>query len=166
MGVISITPFTLTFAAAVFNLFWTPAVEKVILELTDDWLQHMPKQESYLELKRGDDSISVLKTYDSAFAKEAFDSMDQVALDALSVSLRLVEEFEPADIPASDSIAYGDFLWEALVDSAQEDGNLRSYFVVELQSVANGQQLAYVSGDWPSAEAFAKLVSQAAPVTG
>jgi Ni/Co efflux regulator RcnB len=124
----------------------------------------MPKQESYLELKRGDDSVSVLKTYDIAFAKEAFDSMDQAALNTLALSLRLEENFEPADIPASDAVEYGDFLWDALIDSAREDGNVRSYFVVELRSPARGQRLIYVSGDWPSAEAVAKSLSQTVPV--
>lgn len=124
----------------------------------------MPKQETYLQLKRVDDSVCVLKTYDTAFAKETFDCMDQPALDFLARSLRLEEEFDSADIPSRDAEMYRDFLWEALYDSAREDGNLRSYFVIELESTANGRQLIYVSGDWPSAEAYANSLSHAAPV--
>ena len=142
---------------------WTLVTLGVILEVTKDWI-NMPKQESFLELKRGDHSISVLKTYDAAFAKEAFESMDQAGLEALALSLRLEETFELTDIPATDATEYSEFLWEALVDSAQENGNLRSYFVVQLQSIADGQQLVYASGDWPSAEAFAKAIGIRNPV--
>jgi hypothetical protein len=119
-------------------------------------MEHMPKQEVFLELKRGTSAVSVLKTYDVSFAREAFDSMGQPALADLARSLQLDENFESADIPATDSIDYHDFIWEALADSANEDGHLRSYFVVEHQTAKDGQQLIFVSGDWPSAEAFAQ----------
>jgi hypothetical protein len=123
-------------------------------------MENMPKQELFLQLKRSDYAVSVFKTYDGGFAREAFDSMDQTALDDLARSLRLEENFEPSDIPATDAIEYNDFLWEALVDSASEDGHLRSYFVVETQTPTLGQQLVFVAGDWPSAEAFAKSIAQ------
>ena len=121
----------------------------------------MRGQETYLELKRGDDSINVVKTYDAGFAREAFDSMDDTAVDVLASSLRLEENFDLGDIPNREASEYDDFLWEALVEAAQEDGHIRSYFVVETKSSTNGARLAFVSPDWPCAEGYAK--SLAAP---
>ena len=121
----------------------------------------MPKQESYLELKTGDSSVHVWKTYDGLFAREAFDAMDDAGLRVLAQSLDLEETFDREDIPAVDAPDYRDFLWEAVAESSTEDGHLRSYFVVEVQAKNKGQQLAYVSGDWPSAQDFAKTASRA-----
>ncbi len=67
----------------------------------------MPSQELYLEKKAGLDVFQVLKTYDTAFAKETFAGMDEAAIEHLSKSLSISEEFpsdemptSPADIPA------------------------------------------------------------------
>ena len=124
----------------------------------------MPKQESYLELKHGDDSVSVLKTYDASFAKEAFDSMDESALSLLAQSLRLEETFEEIDIPEPDDAEYRNFLWEAVVDSAIEDGHTRSYFVVTVNTLNKSEKFVFVSPDWPTAEIFANSLVQGATV--
>lgn len=112
----------------------------------------MPTQEVYLEQNSGLDQLQVLKTYDIAFAKEAFLGMDSSALNHLRTSLSVDEAYDVDDIP-NDESALADFLWEEMVDSAREDGQIRSFFVVRRTSSLN-TSLLYVSGDWPSAESF------------
>jgi hypothetical protein len=114
----------------------------------------MPIQETYLEQQSGLNHFQVIKSYDVAFAKEAFLGMDEDALEHLSTSLRLEENFEPEDIPASPAES-PDFLWEAMYDSATEEGHTRSFFIVRHSTPATDSFL-YVSGDWPSAEAYVK----------
>jgi hypothetical protein len=114
----------------------------------------MPVQEIFLEQLAGDDRVQVLKTYDQTLAKEAFDLMDPPALAFLGKSLGIKESYEPNDIP-NDASDFGDFLWVELLDSSREEGQIRSFFVVR-RSSPRGESLLYVSGDWPSAEAFAR----------
>lgn len=117
----------------------------------------MPMQEIYLEQVSGLNQFQVLKSYDTAFAREAFSGMDEEALAYLSKSLSLEEDFEPEDIPSSpDQVA--DFLWDALYESAREDGHIRSFFIVK-RSSPSGNAFLYVSGDWPSAEGYVKSAS-------
>lgn len=112
----------------------------------------MPSQELYLEKKVGSDVFQVLKTYDTAFAKEAFAEMDEAAIEHLSKSLSISEEIAPEDMPTSPS-DLADLIWEEMYDSASEHGQTKSYFVVRRSSESNDDFL-YVSGDWPSAEAY------------
>lgn len=81
--------------------------------------------------------------------------MNQDAQARLWTSLRITDNFEPVDIPQQDDPNREDFLWEALLDDAREDGNLLSFFVV-MSSVGGASTGIYVSPDWPSAEAAAK----------
>ena len=114
----------------------------------------MPIQEIYLEQESGLNQFQVIKSYDTTFAKEAFSGMDEDALAHLSTSLRLEENFESEDIPTSPA-EISDFLWEALYDSATEEGHTRSFFIVR-RSTPSDEAFLYVSGDWPSAEAYVK----------
>lgn len=117
----------------------------------------MPSQELYLEKKTGLDIFQVLKTYDTAFAKETFARMDEVAIEHLSKSLSISDEFPPDEMPISpDDLA--DLIWEEMYDSAREQGQTRSYFVVRRSSVSS-EDFLYVSGDWPSAEAYVHLIA-------
>ena len=70
----------------------------------------------------------------------------------LGKSLSIDEEYEADEIPSEES-ALAEFLWEEMVDSAREDGQVRSFFVVRRTSPSNAS-LLYVSGDWPSAESY------------
>jgi len=116
----------------------------------------MPSQELYLEKKAGSDVFQVLKTYDTAFARETFAGMDDAAIEHLSKSLSISEEFPPDEMQTSqDDLA--DLIWEEMYDSAREQGQTRSYFVVRRSSLS-GEKFLYVSGDWPSAEAYVHLV--------
>jgi hypothetical protein len=112
----------------------------------------MPSQELYLEKKAGLDVFQVLKTYDTAFAKETFAGMDESAVEHLSKSLSISEEFAPEEMPTSPT-DIADLIWEEMYDSAREQGQTRSYFVVRRSSESSDHFL-YVSGDWPSAEAY------------
>ncbi len=114
----------------------------------------MPIQEIYLEQESGLNHFQVIKSYDAILAREAFSGMDEDALAHLSTSLRLEENFEPEDIPTSPAEIH-DFLWEAVCDSATEEGHTRSFFIVR-RSTPSADAFLYVSGDWPSAEAYVK----------
>jgi hypothetical protein len=122
--------------------------------------ENMPKQELFFEQTAGDRRIEVLKTYDKSYAREVFDRMDEEARGALARSLEFQENLAPEDIPDPNGIEYDDFLWEGLHDAAREDvrndPNLYSFFVVSEIGPAKNEDL-YVSPDWPSAEAYAKL---------
>jgi hypothetical protein len=109
----------------------------------------MPQQETYFEQQVGDKRIVVLKSYDAAFAREAFDHMSPEALSFLENSLDL------DGAPSSASGEYADALWEGVQDGAREDWNRFSYFIVS-EEVGSRSAALYVSSDWPSAEAYAK----------
>jgi hypothetical protein len=119
----------------------------------------MPSQELYLEKKAGLDTFQVIKSYDTAFAKEAFASMDEVAIEHLSASLAISGEYASDEMPTSPD-GLTDLVWEAMYDSANEFGQTKSYFIVRRTSTA-GEDFLYVSGDWPSAESYVKLVAVA-----
>ncbi len=119
----------------------------------------MPQQEVFFEQVTGDRRIQVLKTYDSAFAREVFDEMDDDAQTILWNSLDIEQTYDAADLPSPGDPDRADFLWDELLDAAREDvrlnPSLRSFFVVNEIRSATPQSL-YVSSDWPSAETFAK----------
>lgn len=115
----------------------------------------MPQEEVFLEVQAGTETIRVVKTYDSAFAKECYELMDEQSLKALADSLSLQDNYDETDIPAASDADYGDFLWQEMFDSAREDGQIRSFFVVT-RTDGNRAKALYVSGDWPSAETYAK----------
>ncbi|HEX3374867.1 MAG TPA: hypothetical protein VHS13_11710 [Edaphobacter sp.] len=102
--------------------------------------------------------IEVIKTYDGKYAREAFARMDDTALDQLAASLDLPANFFEEDIPQRTDEDYAEFLWEAMSDSAREDGSVSSYFVVVDSDSAVTKEL-FVSLDWPTAEAYIKLIS-------
>jgi hypothetical protein len=120
----------------------------------------MPQEEVFLEIQAGSDAIRVVKTYDTAFAKECYSRLDESSLRILASSLRLLDNYEVADIPADSDEDYADFLWQELFDSAREDGQVRSFFVVTRTAGSRAQPL-YVSGDWPSAESCARQLQLA-----
>jgi len=115
----------------------------------------MPKQEVFFEQETGGRRIEVLKTYDSEYAREAFESMDEGAQALLWSSLKIDEAYDPVDAPPAQDPDSDEFLWEELLEAARENGNLLSFFVVSEAKGTSAQSL-YVSPDWPSAEAFAK----------
>ena len=120
----------------------------------------MPQQTTFYEQQIGDRRIEILKSYDSAFAREAFDQMDEKALRFLGRFLELERKYDPADVPSPNDDGYADALWDEVQEGAREDWNTLSYFVVTEQ-VGGKTQALYVSADWPSAEAFTKgLVAQ------
>lgn len=116
----------------------------------------MPRQQTFLnqQLAAGV-RLKVLKTYDAGLAREAFEDMDEAAQAYLWKSLRMDENWEPEEFAGPDRT---DALWDELSESAREDGNLLSFFIV---TKSQGQKTAslYVSPDWPSAEAFASTRS-------
>jgi hypothetical protein len=119
----------------------------------------MPRQELFFERTEGDRHIEVIKTYDSSYAQEVFRSMDGDAISALAAALELDSNYDAADIPDPKGSDYEDFIWAELLDTGLEDvrldPNLRSFFVVSQSTEGSARDL-YVSGDWPSAERFAK----------
>lgn len=117
----------------------------------------MPHEETFLTATIGKGIVAVIKTYDQRFAQEAFARMDEAALAHLAKSLDFPGTFEDEDIPSASDENYQDFVWEAMVDSAREDGNVFSYFVVQKTSGGSSEDI-FVSGDWPTAKAYVKLV--------
>ena len=119
----------------------------------------MPRQELFFERTEGNRHIEVIKTYDCGYAQEVFRSMDGNAISALAAALDLDSNYDPADIPDPKGSDYEDFIWEELLETGVEDvrldPNLRSFFVVSQSTEGSARDL-YVSGDWPSAERFAK----------
>ena len=115
----------------------------------------MPKQETFFEETSGDLKIEVIKTYDHAFAREAFDAMDEAAQAYLWHSLGIDNLYDTSEIPPKNEPGRHDFLWDEVQDAAREDGNLSSFFVVN-EIKGDTVENVYVSPDWPSAEAFAK----------
>lgn len=117
----------------------------------------MPQQETFFEQTIGDRRIEVLKSYDQAYAHEAFQSMDDDALQRLWTSLKPEEIYDPEGLPSlSDPEGDGEaFLWDELLEQAREDGSVLSFFIVN-ETVNRHSESLFVSPDWPSAEAFAK----------
>jgi hypothetical protein len=115
----------------------------------------MPEQQVFFKQEARGLSIEVLKTYDYAFAREAFENMDEAAHRALFDVLDINSNYELADIPVSGSQEFLDFLWEEVLESAREDGNILSFFIVTETAEREARHL-YVSPDWPSAERFAR----------
>jgi hypothetical protein len=115
----------------------------------------MPKQEVFMDAAIGDKQVQVLKTYDAAYAREAFDAMDVEALKFLTLWLDI------EDLPAPESPDFADTIWEAVEDGAREDWNSFSYFVVT-ESTSGRTIPLFVSPDWPTAEAFAQNLTESA----
>lgn len=124
---------------------------------------NMPAEEVFLKLEHSGTEIRVVKTYDAAFAREVFQGMDSTGLRVLEDSLALKDNYDAADIPAGDSPDYLDFIWEELLDGAREDGQARSFFVVLVRSHEADERALFVSGDWPTAQHFAKRSIESAP---
>ena len=118
----------------------------------------MPRQETFLSVKNGDETIEVLKTFDQHFAKEAFRNMDDSALAHLASSLNLESPNEPSGIPKPTNDGNEDIIWDVIVDEARDDWNSFSYFIVTKSRRSETQELI-VSGDWPTAKAYVKLPS-------
>jgi hypothetical protein len=114
----------------------------------------MPTQEKYLRQRIGNKRIKIIKTYDKSLGHEAFADMDSAALDHLASSLALEQQYELSDIPIRPAEAL-DFLWDEVCESAREDGQKCSFFVVTRAS-RSARSFLYVSGDWPSAENYAR----------
>lgn len=117
----------------------------------------MPQQEVFFQQQVGERRIEVLKSYDQIYAREAFQNMNGQALQQLWTALKPEEIYEPAGLPPlSDPAGEGEaFLWDELLEQAQEDGSLLSFFIVNEINGKHSESL-FVSPDWPSAEAFAK----------
>lgn len=117
----------------------------------------MPQQEVFFEQRAGNRHIVVLKSYDQAYAREAFESMDDGGLQRLWTSLKPEEAYDVADLPSlSDSEGDGEaFLWDELLEQARENGPVLSFFIVN-EMVNNNSKSLFVSPDWPTAETFAK----------
>jgi hypothetical protein len=117
----------------------------------------MPKQEVFFEQQIGERRIEVLKSYDQAYAREAFKNMDEEALHQLWTALKPEKIYDPVGLPAlGDPEGEGEaFLWDELLEQAREDGPLLSFFIVNEMKGRLNENL-FVSPDWPSAEAFAK----------
>jgi hypothetical protein len=114
----------------------------------------MPLQEVFLERHIGTDRILAIKTYDRHFATEAFCQMDDAAMSTLAESLNLEETYFEDDIPSINTPEFPEFVWEALLEEAREDGSLLSFFVVYREAAGSRKNLI-VTPDWPTAESFA-----------
>jgi hypothetical protein len=117
----------------------------------------MPRQETFMTIKNGDETVEVLKTYDETFARDAFRNMDDEALAHLAASLKPESIYEESEIPKPGEDGYEDFIWDVMVDDAREDWKTFSYFVVTKSNGGKTEEL-FVSGDWPTAEAYVKLM--------
>jgi hypothetical protein len=115
---------------------------------------NMPRQELVFEKEVDGQRFEVIKTYDSQFAREVFDDMEEQAQAHLWEWL-VNESYAPEDIPMPGTPARNDFLWEEALDAAREDGRL-SFFVV-IEGVGRGSKCVYVSPDWPSSETFFRM---------
>jgi hypothetical protein len=111
----------------------------------------MPRQELVLEKEVKGQRIEVIKTYDTQFAREVFDDIEELAKAHLWEWL-VNESYAPEDIPMAGTPERNEFLWEEASEAAREDGRL-SFFVVT-EGVGRGSKCLYVSPDWPSAETF------------
>jgi hypothetical protein len=113
----------------------------------------MPQQTIFLEEQVGDSRVSVVKTYDSTLAREAFDGMDDDALLQLVKTMQSDGEYDASSVKELRENA--DSIWDDLQTNAREDWNSFSYFIVEERSKGQSSFL-FVAPDWPSAETFAK----------
>lgn len=122
----------------------------------------MPSQELFFERNVGGRRIEVVKTYDRSYAREVFASLDNEATKILADALKVTEKYDQGDIPDANSSDYEGFLWEELLEAAQEDvrldPNLYSFFVVSETRAGKAESL-FISTDWPSAESFAKRLA-------
>lgn len=116
----------------------------------------MPLQETYLDTPISQGRALVIKTYDVKLAHEIFQGLNEKALERVAEALHLNDLYETEDIPSSESPDYGDFLWETLYDEANEDGQIKSFFIVNREISGQPPEPLYVSADWPSAETFVK----------
>ena len=109
----------------------------------------MPQQSVFFDERTLSNHVQVLKVYDASYAHSCFEEMNEEALSFLAKSL---------GVGAPDQITEPEFslTWEDLMAEAREDWNLFSFFIV-LKGEGGGARPVYVSPDWPSAEAFAKL---------
>ena len=114
----------------------------------------MPIQETFLDRDTAGHRVQVIKTYDAQYASESFGQMTEGAKEHLWRSLSIDETYEADDLPALGSAERDDFLLEELMSAGREDWNKFSYFVV-IETREGKTDPTYVSGDWPSAEAFA-----------
>ena len=117
----------------------------------------MPKQEVFLEEKIANGKIEVLKSYDQAYAREAFGNMSEDGQKRLWSVLKPEDIYEAEELPKLGD-AEGEaeaFLWDELVEQAREEGAMVSFFIVN-ETVNRRTSSLYVSPEWPSAEAFAK----------
>jgi hypothetical protein len=118
----------------------------------------MPKQQIFFEQQIGNWRVEVLKSYDQGYAREVFLNLNDEALRLLWKSLTPEQMYEPDSLPKFGIPGGGaeNFLWDELLEQAREEGNLLSFFIV---NVSDGRQSEgiYVSADWPSAESYAKL---------
>lgn len=113
-------------------------------------------QETFFTQIVGARRVEVLKSYDQAYAREAFQAMSRPALQHLWRSLKPEDIYASEDLPRLD-VLDGEaeaFLWDELLEQARESGNQLSFFVVN-ESLEQKTETLYVSPDWPSAEAFA-----------
>lgn len=108
----------------------------------------MPTQEVFFDERANGREIQVIKTYDSHFAREAFDQISDEAKASLIQTL--LDEGAPLEVDSGD-----EGLWQAIEEGAREDWNSFSYFVVQEKS-NDAQHYVFVSSDWPTAERFAK----------
>lgn len=117
----------------------------------------MPQQETFLEMKVGQRTVSVLKTYDRLFAREQFDQLDLPTLNGLVATLRLDENYESSHIPNESNTDFRDFVWEEITEAAREDGNILSFFLaLEGLNGTRNEKCLCVAPDWPTAERFAR----------
>lgn len=116
----------------------------------------MPLQETFLNKRIRQGRALVIKTYDVKLAREAFDGLNESALEQVAAALHLNDLYETEDIPPAGSPDYRDFLWETLFDEAREDGQVKSFFIVVRETSERSSETLYVSADWPTAEMFAE----------
>jgi hypothetical protein len=116
----------------------------------------VPQQETFFEQTTGDTHVQVLKSYDAAYAREAFSLMDAEALTFLSHSLK-AQGIDSTDLPSPEDSRFADSLWQEVEHGAREDWNSFSYFIVT-ENRGTETVPRFVSPDWPSAEAFAKTL--------
>ena len=117
----------------------------------------MPKQELFFEQENEGRRVEVLKSYDQAYAREAFGNMNEDGQKRLWSLLKPEDIYEAEELPKLGD-AEGEaeaFLWDELVEQAREEGAMVSFFIVN-ETVNRRTSSLYVSPEWPSAEAFAK----------
>lgn len=143
-----------------WNKAWTISLDPITLvkDVESTYRRYtMPSQETFLTLKSRDETVEVLKTYDEVYARDVFRNMDDEALAHLAASLKLESLYEESGIPRPAEDGYEDFIWDVMVDNAREDGSTCSYFIVTKSNGRKTEEL-FVSEDWPTAEAYVKMM--------